>query len=491
MSAQPNIRDILIVGGTLAGWMTAAILASSLPARLYTIRLVEPATPEPEPETLGGLATLPSLRAAHGVIGLPEAALRDHAGAGFSLGTEFAGWSRPGKSYFRPFAPFGAALDGVAFHNLWLRMRRAGGAGEIEEYSLGAMAAKLSRFALPATDPASILSTLDYGHHLDGAAYRRLLRNIAEQRGVRRIEGIVGGAALRGSDGAIAAVLLEGGDRLEADFFLDCTGTRAKLIGDALGTSFVDWSCWLPCDRIIAAVGEGEPSPFFRAEAVEAGWRWVLPLAHGIGRGRVYASAYLGDDEAATGLPAETRPVPLASGRRAVFWHRNCIAIGAAACVIDPLEPSALQMIQRGVSQFLSLMPFRDGDAGGADEYNRIMIETVERMRDLVILHYKANARDGVFWAGCRDMAVPDILAEKMRLFEAKARVLALDEEMFQDSDWVAAYLGQGIAPRSYDALADMADKALVRDRLAAMRKAMRHAAEAMPRYAAFLDGAR
>lgn len=199
----------------------------------------------------------------------------------------------------------------------------------------------------------------------------------------------------------------------------------------------------------------------------------------------------LGDDEAASGLPANARAIALASGRRSLFWHRNCVAIGGAACIIDPLEPSALQTIQRGVAQFLSLMPFRDGDAGGADEYNRIMIETVERMRDLVILHYKANAREGAFWAACRDMKVPDILAEKMRLFEAKARVLALDEEMFQDSDWVAAYLGQGIAPRSYDALADMADKALVRDRLAAMRKAMRHAAEALPRYEIFLDGAR
>ena len=196
---ERGVRDILIVGGTIAGWLTAAILARSLPASRIRIRLLESAAPVTELETLGGgVATLPALRTAHGLLGLPEVALLQQTGAGFSLGAEHAGWPKPGGRYFRPFGATGAGLDGVAFHNLWLRMRRAGGAGELEEYALGAMAARRGRFAFPSTDPASVLSTLDYGYHLDGEAYRQLLRAAALQHGAERIEGEPGEVLLRG-----------------------------------------------------------------------------------------------------------------------------------------------------------------------------------------------------------------------------------------------------------------------------------------------------
>jgi tryptophan halogenase len=110
-------------------------------------------------------------------------------------------------------------------------------------------------------------------------------------------------------------------------------------------------------------------------------------------------------------------------------------------------------------------------------------------MRDLVILHYKANERKEPFWRACREMAVPDVLAYKLRLFEAKSKILALDEEMFRDEDWASVYLGQGIRPRTWDVLADAPDRAQVRDQLSGMRKAVAAAAGAMPAYADFLKG--
>jgi tryptophan halogenase len=482
-ASESRLRDILIVGGTIAGWLTAAILARSLPAARYRIRLLEAGAPVPELETLGGgLASLPSLRAAHALLGLPEAEVVRQARAGFSLGADYAGWPRPGGHYFRPFGATGAALDGVAFHNLWQRMRKASAVGALEDYALSATAAKLGRFAPPVADPASVLSTLDYGYHLDGEAYRQLLRAAALQHGAVRVEGVPDEVRLRGTDGWIEAVVPDdGGEPLVADFFIDCTGARACLLGEALGVPFEDWTQWLPCDRAVAAPeGEGgAPFPYLRVEADAWGWQWRMPLRGGLVRLRAFSSAH----EQAHGAFA------FASGRRARFWERNCVAIGASACLIDPLEPTALQAVQRGIAQWLALMPFKDDEAGEADEYNRVMIETVERMRDLVILHYKANQRDEPFWQACRAMSLPDVLAYKLRLFEAKSKILALDEEMFQDSDWATVYLGQGVEPRAWDVLADASDKALVRDRLAGMRKAINAAAEAMPSYATFLQG--
>jgi tryptophan halogenase len=403
------------------------------------------------------------------------------ARAGFSLGADYAGWPRPGGHYFRPFGATGAPLDGVAFHNLWQRMRSASAAGDLTDYALGAAAAKLGRFAPPSVDPASVLSTLDYGYHLDGEAYRRLLRAAALQHGAERVEGEPGEVRLRGTDGWIEAVVPAGGGApLAADFFLDCTGAKAALLGEALGVPFEGWTHWLPCDRAIAMPEEGgEPFPCLRVEAGAAGWQWRMPFRDGTARLRLFSSA----QEQAEGA------FDVASGRRAKFWQHNCVAIGAAACFIDPLEPTALQAVQRGIAQWLALMPFKNDEAGEADEYNRVMIETVERMRDLVILHYKLNRRAEPFWQACREMSLPDILAYKLRLFEAKSKILALDEEMFQDSDWAVVYLGQGVQPRAWDVLADAPDKALVRDRLAGMRKAINAAAEAMPSYATFLQG--
>jgi tryptophan halogenase len=479
--SEHRVREILIVGGTIAGWLSAAILARSLPAARYRVRLLEAAAPAPALETLGGgLASLPALRAAHTLLGLPEAEVVRQARAGFSLGAEFVGWPRPGEHYFRPFGATGAPLDGVAFHNLWQRMRSASAAGELEDYALGAVAARLGRFAPPAADPASALSTLDYGYHLDGEGYRQLLRAAALQHGAVRIEGEPGEVRLRGADGWIESVVPAGaGEPLAADFFIDCTGTKALLLGEALGVPFEDWTHWLPCDRAVAAREEGEPAPYLRVEAEAAGWQWRMPLRDGVARLRLFSSAHERMDGA----------FAFASGRRARFWERNCAAIGTSAALIDPLEPTALQAVQRGIAQWLTLMPFKDDEAGEADEYNRVMIETVERMRDLVILHYRLNRRDEPFWRACREMSLPDVLAYKIRLFEAKSKILALDEDMFQDSDWAAVYLGQGVQPRAYDVLADAPDKALVRDRLAGMRKAINRAAAAMPTYAAFLQG--
>jgi tryptophan halogenase len=488
-----RIREILVVGGSLAGWMSAAILARSLPRRLYQVRVVEPASVEADLETIGAIATLPLIRGAHDALGASERALVREARATFSLGAEFSGWPRKGRHYFRPFAAFGAPLDGIAFHNLWQRMRRAGGAGELEDYSLAATAARLGRFALPASDPGSVLSTLDYGYHLDGEAYRLLLRALAQQSGAIRIEGEVAGAELRGSDGAIETVTLTDGRRIAADFYFDCTGARATLVGEALGIRFESWSKWLRCDRAIATrIAGGEAAPFMRADAAAAGWQWTIPVRDGTDIGLVYANDHVVDEPAGAALSGKggtTKATRFASGRRAAFWSRNCIAIGAAGCVIDPLEPSALQIVQRGVSEFLQLMPYKDEDGGEADEYNRLMTETVERMRDLVILHYKLNARDdSPFWPACAAMPLPDILADKLRLFASQARVLELDEELFPDSAWIATYFGQGVAPRNYHALADALDKAEVRDRLASMRKVMRTAAETMPSQQGLLD---
>jgi tryptophan halogenase len=495
-SGEP-VRTILIIGGGAAGWMTAGVLARCLPAQLYSISLVEPA------QRLGGLATLdageatlPPIAAVHQLLGLDDAALLGGADATYSLGSAVSGFAPPAGPYFRTFGRFGANIEGVAFHNLLERMRRKGMTANLEEYSIAAVAARLGRFAPSAAGKDPLAAAYDHGWHLDAADHRALLREAAQRAGVARVAGEVADVVLRGADGFVEAVLLADGRRLEADLFIDCT-PEATLIEGALGSGWEDWRHWLPCDRAIAARVDraGDPPPYWQAEAQAAGWRWRIPLGGSDGHGLVYASGFCSDDEAEAALRASLgsgagtlRRARFASGRRRSMWIRNCVAIGEAACVLDPLEPTALQIAQDGIGTLLDLMPRKACNASEADEFNRLMAETVERMRDFLILRYKANARAEPFWAERRAMAVPDLLAHKMRVFEATGRVLEWDEETFFEADWVAVYFGQGMRPRTYDALADTLDAKLVREQMTGMRNRILAAAEALPTHRAFIE---
>lgn len=494
---QTPIRTIAIVGGGLDGWISAAVLARLMPARRYAVTLIDPPTRHVDIGALdGGVASLPLLAILHSVVGLPEPVLFARAAATASLGCECADWSRAGARYFAPFGQFGASVDGVSFHHFWQRLRGSRDVGALEDYSLAAAAAARGKFAPPVGDPGSVLSTFSYAYHLDAAGYESLMHRVAEQGGVKRIEADIADVSLHGETGFIAAITLSNGARVEADLYLDCTGSRAALIESVLKAGFEDWRGFLPCDRAIAVreTTPEAPAPFRSAIATETGWRWRLPLQGSVGQGIVYASAYLSDDAAEAALrkhapgAAPVQRAAFASGRRKTPWTKNCVAIGAAACVLDPLAPTALHVTQTGIRTLLSLLPEASFAGGESDEYNRIMIETMERMRDFIALHYKAAPRqDSAFWAACANAQIPDSLAYKMRLFEAKGRVLALDEETFHEADWVGAYFGRGVLPRLYDQLADTPDAEQIWGRMQSMRAIIQKTADAMPPHSAFL----
>ncbi len=497
--ADTPLRNILIVGGGLAGWMSAVALSKMLSPRLFKISIVDTA-PAGLEALDGGEAGLPAMAELHALLGVSEPEFLRGAGALFSLGAAFADWPRKGARAFRPFGDIGARLDGLAFHHYWLRLRSGGDKADLSDYALGAAAAQRGKFAPPVGDQRSVLSTLDYAYHWRGGAYRALLHARAERQGVTCIEGEVAAARLRGADGFIESVTLRDGRQLEAELFIDCTGD-GELIEGALKTGFEDWRRWLPCDRAIAArrTSAEAPAPFRTATAGEAGWSWTIPLRGSVGHGHVYASAFTGDDEAGRTLHAVLGGAPddapraarFASGRRRRPWEKNCVAIGPAACVLDPLEATALQIMHKGLLTLAKLMPDRSWGGGEADEYNRIMIETMERLRDFTALRYLAGARaDSPFWVACRAAAPPDSLAYKLELFAAIGRVYLQEEETFSESDWAAAWIGQEVFPRAYSPLADTPELEATRTSLQRMRAAIAAAADSMPAHGAFLQRA-
>jgi tryptophan halogenase len=487
-----SLRSIAIIGGGSAGWMAAAALANALGGNVV-IALVE----SEEIGTVGvGEATIPPLKSFNATLGIAEADFVKATSATFKLGIEFVGWGIPESRYFHPFGTHGADFDRVGLHHYWLREHLKGDRTPFDDYSMCKALATENRFGPPVGNPRDVRSTHDYAYHFDAGLYARLLRGYAEARGVVRHEGRIVEVARDPAGGNIAHVRLTDGREIAADFFVDCSGFAALLIGRALGVEYESWAHWLPCDRALAMpCASTRPfTPYTRVTAHEAGWQWRIPLQHRLGNGHVYCSRYIGDDEAAAVLRAnldgeplgEPRLLKFTDGRRAQAWSHNCVSLGLAAGFMEPLESTSLHLVQMGVERLLRLLPGRDHDPLNAEEFNRATVNEWERIRDFLILHYHANSRPEPFWRACAAMPIPDELAYKVKHFTAHARLVSPDDELFRNASWLALYLGQGVIPRDYDRLADLRQIDAPAE-LRKLRELMRAAAATFPVHDEFI----
>jgi tryptophan halogenase len=483
------IRDILIVGGGTAGWMTAAGLVRIVP-RDCRIRLVE----SDEIGTVGvGEASIPSLRLFNQSLGMDEDEFLRRTQGTFKLGIEFVDWGALGESYFHGFGGIGQDLGAAPFHHYWLKLHGLGEAGDLADYSINSAAPARNRFMRARHDmPGSPLADLAHAFHFDAGLYARYLRRYAEERGVLRTEGKAVHTRLRGADGFIDAVVLAGGEVVPADLFIDCSGFRGVLIEEALHTGYDDWRHWLPCDRALAVPCEsnGPLLPFTRSTAGPAGWRWRIPLQHRTGNGHVYCSGYVSDDEATAQLLAGLDGEPLAdprllrfvTGKRRRIWNRNCVAVGLAGGFMEPLESTSIYLIQSAIARLAALFPTRAFAQADIDEFNRQSDEEYERIRDFLILHYRQTARtDTPFWNHCRTMAVPDTLRRKIALFEATGRIVRENNEMFAETSWFQVMHGQGLRARAYHPLVDAWSGDEIRRHLHQVRATIARCVELMP----------
>jgi tryptophan halogenase len=494
MSAE-QLRSILIVGGGTAGWMTAAALARSLRGSGRRITLVE----SDEIGTVGvGEATIPPIREMNALLGIDEDAFVAETQATFKLGIAFDDWRAIGARYFHPFGRIGAEIGPLPFHHYWqqLRMTDPAAAGALLDYSLPGAAAKAGKFCRPSPDPRNTLNNISYAFHFDATLYGRLLRRRAEADGVSRIEGRVGDVALA-ENGHVASVTLVDGRRIEADFFIDCSGFRGLLIEQALKTGYDDWSEWLPCDRavVMQTARAGPPVPFTTAGARPAGWQWRIPLQHRMGNGHVYCSALMDDDGAerllrdtAPGVPLhEPRVLRFVTGRRRRAWNGNVLAIGLAAGFMEPLESTSIHLVQSAITRLLALFPDRGFASADIAYYNNATAREYERIRDFLVLHYAATTRsDTPFWDRCRTMAIPDTLAARIELYRSHGRFFPAEFDLFLEPSWIAVLEGQGIHPARPDPIA-----AIDGDRLPMLLPrigaAIDRAVAAMPSHGAFI----
>jgi tryptophan halogenase len=476
---------MIIAGGGTAGWMMAAAAARFLLGSAWQVVLVES-------EAIGtvgvGEATIPQIRLFNAGLGIDEADFLRATGGTIKLGIEFVDWWQPGQRYIHNFGEVGRGLGLVPFHHWWRRAHAAGMAGDYGRYSLNERAARAGRFAPFSGDTTA--PPLVWAYHFDAGLYAAYLRRYAEARGVVRHEGEIAEVETAGE--TIAALRLADGRRTAGDLFIDCTGFRSLLLGQALGSGWHDWSHLLPCDTAIAvpSAGSGAITPYTRSTARPAGWQWRIPLQHRVGNGHVFARAHMSVDEATALLMANLdgpalaapRTLRFQAGRRDRVWIGNCIGLGLAAGFLEPLESTSIHLIQTGIARALALLP---GDAEQmavlAADANADAAREMDAIRDFLVLHYKANARPGGFWQAAAAMPLPDRLARTMALFQATGRIRRAADDLFTDLAWSQVMIGQGLVPAAHHPLADSIGQADLAGFLASIDRALAGVVATLP----------
>lgn len=487
MEGKP-VRHVVIAGGGTAGWTVAAALAKQLGA-LIEITLVE----SDMIGTVGvGESTIPTVRRFHELLGIDEREFVCATQASFKLGISFEDWSRIGDRYFHAFGVTGQGTWMADFQHIWLQAREQGLAGDFGDYCFELRAAQAGKF-LGGKD-----SRLNYAYHLDATAYGQYLRRLAEPLGVKRVEGKIADVRLAGENGFIEALVLESGEEIAGDLFIDCTGFRALLIEGALETGYDDWTRWLPTDSALAVQTDavGPARPYTRAIAHQAGWRWQIPLQTRVGNGLVFCSRHLSDDAARALLAesvesemlAEPRLIRFHAGSRRKAWNRNCLAVGLASGFVEPLESTSIHSIMIAVTRLMQMFPFEGVSEAVVRRFNEISKRELEGIRDFIILHYHLNQRDEPFWRECQTMEVPDSLAERIALFRESAQAYQAPDELFRTDSWVQVMLGQRLEPQAHHEFARLMRPEQLRGALANVARNIDDAVAALPQHQAFLD---
>jgi tryptophan halogenase len=490
-----HLKRILIAGGGSAGWMTAALLARLFQG-LYEVVLVE----SDDIGIIGvGEATIPAIKKYTELLGLDENEFMVRTQASFKLGIQFNNWSAPGSSYIHGFGVIGQDWEWLRCHQYWLKAHAEGRADDFAAYSINTAAALENRFVRAQADMGdSPLGHIGHAFHFDAALFVRFLSGYAQERGVRRREGKIADVTLRSEDGFVESVTMADGEVLSADFFVDCTGLRGLIIEQALKTGYDSWQHWLPCDRAVAVpcARSDNFTPYTKSTAHGAGWQWRIPLQHRTGNGHVYSSRFIDDAEAERVLLdnldgeqlADPFRVQYTTGKRKQLWNKNCVAIGLASGFLEPLESTSIHLIQSAAIRMVRLLPDAGFDPDGIAEFNRQSDFEYERIRDFIILHYKATTRsDTPFWDYCRTMEVPETLQRKIDLWMANGRIFREDEELFAEESWIQVFIGQGMIPRGHDPLVAIKSDAQIHQYLGNIANVIGKCVKVMPAHSDYV----
>jgi tryptophan halogenase len=474
------IEHIVICGSGLAAHMTACALSHQLPPAIrITLATIGDASGT---DLFYGSVSAPTAYAFNLSAGVSEPKLLLESDTAFSWGTKYVQWAGGSRSWIQCFHLALPVIDGVLFHHYLAQQ----GDGQLDRYLAPAAAARKGVFMHPPQRPGQTgqhpLARAEYGYQLDPASYARLFQSSANRARVHLVEGTLAQVE-RGACG-IASIRLADGQSLEADLYIDCIGPDASLLS-GLGSA-------PPQGRRLRAAMTRRPvsqlgPPVRVIMPADYGWQAETPLQGSTARLTVYDQESEAEALSAHGGPPE-RSAEVTVGRRADAWVENCVAIGHAARVVEPLTPAPLMLLERDIERLLSLIPFSSEMSVERREYNRRSAEDHEHAELFTrALFDTEGLPDTPYWRAARAEPVSEKLARKLELFEDRGFLVAYDLETFHPEDWTILHYGMGRRAARYDRTADRAPPDQVRTFLANIRREIDKAVEGLPSHAAYM----
>ena len=457
-----KIKNIVILGGGTAGWMTANLLHKKWQHLGIQVTVVE----SPDIGIIGvGEGSTPLLKVFFDSLDIEESEWMPACNATYKNGISFVDWSTVAgyESYFHPFP---TSLDFATFGFLYKysELRRQG-LDLLAHPNRFSLLANLTEKRLAPLPAESFPFHFQYGYHFDSVLIGKFLRERAKEKGIIHIEATVESVEQH-DNGDIKSLKLNTGQDLSADFFVDCSGFASILIQNTLKVRFLSFAENLFNDSAIAVPTEIDPNLPSEtiSTALPHGWVWKIPLTNRFGNGYVYSSQYTTPDEAETELrthlgilesDVEARHLKMKVGRTEQTWCNNCVAIGLSQGFIEPLEATALQFVYSTIDEFSTA--FEEGKFTNQyrEDFNERMNKNFEGIRDYIVLHYKTNSRiDTQYWIDNREnQNLSDNLKEMLNVWygieDLEAALTRLNiGQYYSQRSWTCLLAGMGIFPR-------------------------------------------
>ncbi|HET6942656.1 MAG TPA: tryptophan 7-halogenase [Sphingomicrobium sp.] len=449
-------RKVIVVGRDAELWLAAGAISRALGPAGVTVEAVELESKLPH---WAVYPTLPPLEALHRRLGIDESRLIRETGGTFSLGWSFGDAS---ESFFHAWGAYGQGIDGQDFLPCWLRANRLGLRLPYQDFSLGAVAARLGRVLVSDEDTARFGRT-DYAYHLPAHRYAALLKAQALSLGVT-VQTAAAVNVEEGVGGRISALHLNGDRLLQADLFVDTTGADALLRNAVVGGGGELAERPL-VDRVLSGSAPRlqRLPPFASVRASEAGWTALFPTQMGTQVVHAYSTEFASDEEAiaaassAAQYPIEEFTIAPISGRSmSRHWVGNVVALGASAAPLDPMHGADLHALQLGVVHLLELFPASADYGAESAEYNRVLGESLRRIRDYQDAYYRLNSNKGAFWECARSSPRSAELDHRIATFMARGEVAPMEYDSFSPDSWRAMLIGLRVLPESWPPAVDL-----------------------------------
>ncbi len=465
--SNKTLKNIVIVGGGTAGWMTALYANKVLPK--HNVILVE----SEEIGILGaGEGTTPHFINFLDFLEIPISRLIKYAGATIKNGIKFTNWNNDNKYYYHSFEAIGGISLRSANLSSYVSKTNAGMLHNIcskDSLSDFDFLDKVSeQYKVPLVynggnrsdfrDPIFCFDQVGYfGIHFDARLVAKLFSEIAIERGVARIEGKVVETILNSSDD-ISNIILDSGINLEPDFVFDASGFHKVIIGNTYKANWKSHSAKLPGDSAIPFFieqnKENIPS-YTESIAMKYGWMWKIPVQERFGCGYVYDSSLISEQEAVEEIETYLGFEPIyprkdkggfkfSAGYFETPWINNCVAVGLSAGFIEPLEATSLwSTIATLTNTFEDLDLMFNRDQRYIDEFNAKYSTMTEEIVDFIYFHYMSDRKDTPFWEKFSATNSPDRLKELLEKWEYKSPAYQdYVSRNFGLESWIAVALG-------------------------------------------------